>query len=82
MGRKITLYTITGLKARILKLIVGTPILVAGALMLDAGLENPTEPYVLPFIGGIVALGGVVACLSAFTNDELAITLGGGSSFE
>lgn len=82
MGRKRTLYTIRGLKARLLKLLVGTPILLVGALIVGVGLEDPAEGFVIMFIGGLFALGGALALLSAITNDEVAITMGGGSSRE
>lgn len=80
MARKRTLYTITGLKARILKLLLGTPFLVVGGLMVDAGLEGS---FAILFIGALVAVVGAGAYLSAILNDEVSITMGGGgSSFE
>lgn len=72
------LLTITGLEARILKLLVGTPFLLVGAVAILVGLgESGTTKFAALGIGAVVGLVGVLAFVSAATNDEVTIGTGG-----
>lgn len=70
-----TLFTITGLPARLLKLLLGTPFLLGGGLGVSVGLARlPSATGVAALVfGGVVGLVGVLVTLSAVTNDEVAV---------
>lgn len=69
------LYTIRGMAARLLKLILGIPLLYVGWLGISAGLGNPVimERILFLSIGGLLGAGGIGAFVSAIMNEELVI---------
>ncbi|WP_135820397.1 hypothetical protein [Halostella litorea] len=76
-------FTLRGTKARVLKLVVGTPFLLVGAALVAAGLTAAgVGRVVLLAVGGILGFVGCASCYGAVRSDELTVTLGGGSGHQ
>lgn len=75
-----TLFTIRGLKARVLKLILGTPLLLIGVGLVSLGLDGSGIESLVPIlIGAIFGLAGARYCLGAVRSDEFEFTISSGS---
>ncbi|WP_115864749.1 hypothetical protein [Halorussus litoreus] len=73
-------FTVRGLKARVLKLIVGTPFLLVGVVLVGAGLTaSDIARVVLLAIGSVLGFVGCAAYYGAVRSDEFTVTLGDGS---
>lgn len=77
MLNAITLFTIDGWAARILKVVAGTPFFAVGSLFVLAGLDSGGDNTVTLIVGGIALLIGVAAYVSAILNDEIDVRIGG-----
>lgn len=75
-----TLLRITGLKARVLRTLVGIPLLLLGGVMVSAGLGNPTGlvNVVLMGVGAVLGFVGGYTFLGAIRDDDVAVGLGSG----
>jgi uncharacterized membrane protein len=86
MSDTITLVTLTGLPSRIVRVVLGTPFLIVGGLLLVFGMGALPEVTGLlaSGIGGIFAFVGAYSCYRAVRSDELRVTLGesSGTQFE
>lgn len=73
-------FTIRGTKARVLKLIVGTPFLLVGVALVGAALTaSGIDRFVLLGIGSILGFVGCASYYGAIRSDEVTVTLGDGS---
>lgn len=82
MADKITLFTITGLKSRVIRVMLGTPFCLVGGLGVLFGIANlpASSGAVAVVIGGIFALIGVYSYYKAMVSDTLKVKFGGSSS--
>lgn len=78
MGQKTTLFTITGLKARVLRIVVGIPLLIIGSVMVIAGLRTPLDlvTVLLLVFGAALVLTGGYNCLGAIRGKDIPIKYG------
>lgn len=81
MSDGITLFTVRGLPARLLKLLVGTPLVLVGAALVAVGLGSAvTVEGVVPLlIGGVIGCIGLYYYFSAIRSDEFAVRFSSGS---
>lgn len=77
MVNSFTLFTISGLKARILRVLLATPFLLVGLGMIAIGIEElPAEAgLILLGIGGILGFIGGYQYLKAVRKDTLSLTI-------
>lgn len=80
MTDEITLFRITGLKARVLRTLVGIPLVLIGGVLVFAGLGNPTDlvNVVSMGVGAVLGFVGGYNFLGAIRDDDIAVKLGSG----
>jgi len=81
MSDGFTLFTIQGLPARLLKLLIGTPLVLAGAGFVAVGLgAAETVDGVVPMLlGSILGFAGLYYYYGAVRSDEFTVTFNEGS---
>ena len=77
MSDGFTLFTIQGLPARLLKLGIGTPLVLVGAGFVAVGLGagETVETLVPMLLGSILGFAGLYYCYGAIRSDEFAVTV-------
>jgi hypothetical protein len=77
MTDSIVSFTVRGMKARVLKLLVGTPFLLVGVVLVGFALPASGIERIVPLVvGSILGFVGCVSYYGALRSDEFTVALG------
>lgn len=83
MSGGIISFTIRGMKARVLKLLIGTPFLLVGVVLVVTGLSaSGISQLVLLAVGSILGFVGCASYYGAIRSDKFTVTIGDGTGHQ